>query len=845
MKNRNNQLLYRRMGDGDGCQWNYATGLDEMRSTGSYLLQLRHGSAANGLPLPACINDHYIEATLIVAESGTDDRLQKNRLIGQTLIMPQCSDGKTHIFTRTLNCAANSWQPWAKMQQNEQVGQVTSLDAFCGSGLYSGVYSNGASNEAFLLVVIDNSETTCTAGSVHSVSQFKYALNVDGTFSYKTRTGRGSTDIEWGNWVDLGAADTTDIQDNSITAQKLSAALLEQINQNTANATKAANGAYWTSGPNAVTLNINKNDGTVGWQTLPAATTENAGVMSAGDKKALYGISNREYRVEAIFDLQEYTEGYVKTGDAGTVVTDFSTHTPSYWRSCIVQVKPNDTFYIQGKGGGGARLWAFLDENNTVISSSAESVVSAGENLVAPDGAVLLVANFEVSVAYKLRFIPEYVAETDNRLHVVESGLADLATDIKTTIPEPTGVGYLLTNVGIGNVVDLDVDSTSTDWRYYIIPVPEYTIFEMTNCRGGNNSRLWAFVDSSYRLLSISDANATIDTTAVTVPAPQNAAFLIINNNVFNKPNPKFRLYQEGNLEQRVENLESSVGALVNGYGKTKNILVFGNSYSFRSVAQGAGNILNMAASIGAPIFVEVIGNSGASFESNYTKYLNDETNEYRWEGDTQSGIADRANEGLTFKEALSLKEWDYIIFHQASKYSGNIESFSPYLQNLIDAAKTYCKNENVKIGLMQTWAYANIESSLYPTTNTTVPVFTDQMGMYEAISQTYQEALKSFEDVAFLIPCGTALQNARLTELGQNYNDFGASSTDGSHINSVGTLITSLCVFNKVFAAENNIKLSEISNYCNLLSDDEFEIAKECVRNAIKFPFENKSIVV
>lgn len=229
MKNRNNQLLYRRAGDGDGCQWNYATGLDEMRSTGSYILQLRHGSAANGLPLPACTNDHYIEATLIVAESGTDDRLQKNRLIGQTLIMPQCSDGKTHIFTRTLNCAANSWQPWAKMQQNEQVGQVTSLDVFCGSGLYSGVYSNGASNEAFLLVVIDNSETTCTAGSVHSVSQFKYALNVDGTFSYKTRTGRGNTGIEWGSWVDLGAADTTDIQDNSITAQKLSGDVREKV----------------------------------------------------------------------------------------------------------------------------------------------------------------------------------------------------------------------------------------------------------------------------------------------------------------------------------------------------------------------------------------------------------------------------------------------------------------------------------------------------------------------------------------------------------------------------------------------------------------------------------------
>lgn len=352
MKNRNNQLLYRRAGDGDGCQWNYATGLDEMRSTGSYILQLRHGSAANGLPLPACTNDHYIEATLIVAESGTDDRLQKNRLIGQTLIMPQCSDGKTHIFTRTLNCAAggsawsswdsvatmaeldarisgtkdvvwgasscvdtfvtagvyningqrlnvndalpiansnpghtisarlvvldssiagtgdeqdkcitqmltlsnrtggdgdvyirtgwahstnvlaggSGWEPWGKLQQNIEVGQVASLDTFTGNGIYSGVYTNGSSFfETFVMVVINNYAVAGATGNIRCISQFKYALNVDSTFSYKTRTGRGGSSIEWGSWVDLGAATTTDIQDNSITAQKLSSDVRKKV----------------------------------------------------------------------------------------------------------------------------------------------------------------------------------------------------------------------------------------------------------------------------------------------------------------------------------------------------------------------------------------------------------------------------------------------------------------------------------------------------------------------------------------------------------------------------------------------------------------------------------------
>lgn len=127
-----------------------------------------------------------------------------------------------------------------------------------------------------------------------AVGQTLFYTNADGINAAYYRSGINKDGmVEWGAWVDLGAATTSDIQDGTITAQKLSVALLEQINKNTANATKAANGAYWTSGPNAVTLNINKNDGTVGWQTLPAATEEKAGVMSAGDKKELHDVKSR------------------------------------------------------------------------------------------------------------------------------------------------------------------------------------------------------------------------------------------------------------------------------------------------------------------------------------------------------------------------------------------------------------------------------------------------------------------------------------------------------------------------------------------------------------------------
>lgn len=222
MESNNDKLSYRPISDGDSSAWYYSGGIDEMTSTGCFILKYNHENTDIGLPMSVCKENHYINAILMVTESGTGDNLQKNRFVGQTLILPQCYDGKTHLYTRTLKCADNLWLPWTKIQQNREVGLVTSLDTYIDSGVYSGTYTDDSLCEAFAMVVIDNEITASTNGNVRSVSQFKYSLNLCGTFSYRVRTGQGNAEINWGEWVDIGAADTTDIQDNSITAQKLS-----------------------------------------------------------------------------------------------------------------------------------------------------------------------------------------------------------------------------------------------------------------------------------------------------------------------------------------------------------------------------------------------------------------------------------------------------------------------------------------------------------------------------------------------------------------------------------------------------------------------------------------------
>ena len=321
-------------------------GLDEQLKGGYSIVELGHSEAAKiGLPLDACSEGHYLKAHLFVTESGTTEKLQSNRKVGQTIVLTSCNDGHTGIYSRTgefgnhgavewqpwspvsdgalnvvwgagssmnnhvtggtynitgqrLNAAdglpiANSnpghtiharllvldssihgtgdnddkcvtqiltlsnrtggdgdvyvrtgrasrknqlaggygWEAWGKLQQNIEVGQVTSLDSYTGNGIYSGVHTDGNTLfETFVMVVINNYAVAGATGKVRSISQFKYALNVDGAFSYKTRTGQGNTGISWGNWVDIGAATTADIQDNSITAQKLSVDVREKVN---------------------------------------------------------------------------------------------------------------------------------------------------------------------------------------------------------------------------------------------------------------------------------------------------------------------------------------------------------------------------------------------------------------------------------------------------------------------------------------------------------------------------------------------------------------------------------------------------------------------------------------
>lgn len=224
---------------GTKVTWDASSCVDTFIAAGIYNISGERLNVKDGLPIANSNPGHTINARLVVIDSsisGTGDT--DDKCITQILTLSNRTGGDGDVYIRTgrahstnVLAGGNGWEPWGKLLQNIEVGQVTSLNSFIGNGIYSGVYTNGSSFfETFVMVVINNYAVAGATGQVRSVSQFKYALGTDGTFSYKTRTGQGNTGIAWGSWVDLGAADTTDIQDNSITAQKLSVDVREKVN---------------------------------------------------------------------------------------------------------------------------------------------------------------------------------------------------------------------------------------------------------------------------------------------------------------------------------------------------------------------------------------------------------------------------------------------------------------------------------------------------------------------------------------------------------------------------------------------------------------------------------------
>ena len=128
----------------------------------------------------------------------------------------------------------------------------------------------------------------------------------------------------------------------------------------------------------------------------------------------------------------------------------------------------------------------------------------------------------------------------------------------------------------------------------------------------------------------------------------------------------------------------------------------------------------------------------------------------------------------------IQSNDWDYISFNQLSSLSGIPESVDQ-LANILAYIKPMV-SETTKFVYNMTWAYAKTFKDVkFEAYNY------DQETMFWSVLSTVDNAVKPLEDIFLITPCGTAIQNARTSYLGDHF------TSDGIHLNFNGEYIVAL----------------------------------------------------
>jgi hypothetical protein len=148
-----------------------------------------------------------------------------------------------------------------------------------------------------------------------------------------------------------------------------------------------------------------------------------------------------------------------------------------------------------------------------------------------------------------------------------------------------------------------------------------------------------------------------------------------------------------------------------------------------------------------------------ASLQNHYNNLINNNTYTfYQW----ISGSTSWSKSTMNINDVLTLTDWDVVVLQQVSTLADDYTTYQPYLNDCLDIISSRVNN-TVKFG----W---NLVRERVSTPN-----------VFEDISEAAQNLLKETL-IQFILPCGTATQNARTTSL-DNLGEGGHLTYDGSHL--------------------------------------------------------------
>lgn len=137
-----------------------------------------------------------------------------------------------------------------------------------------------------------------------------------------------------------------------------------------------------------------------------------------------------------------------------------------------------------------------------------------------------------------------------------------------------------------------------------------------------------------------------------------------------------------------------------------------------------------------------------------------------------------------SINEVMSKFAYDIVIFQQYSLESGDYSTYEPYLSKLIQLYNINKKSPRTTFAFNETWAYS--------VNNKALQKYKTQENMWTDICNSVKK-MKANTGIDIIIPCGTAVQNARHIKTLNVGDDF---TRDGQHINLYAGRYLLACTF-------------------------------------------------
>jgi len=220
-------------------------------------------------------------------------------------------------------------------------------------------------------------------------------------------------------------------------------------------------------------------------------------------------------------------------------------------------------------------------------------------------------------------------------------------------------------------------------------------------------------------------------------------------------------------------------------------VLCIGNSFSWDAVEQELVPLCNAK---GVEVEIHNLYYGGCSLEQ-HARFLLEDKPAYSHRVCTNAEPR-VVKDTITLRQALRDGKYDYISLQQASHDSGIRATYEPWLSMLIDTVRAY--QPDAQICWMQTWAYSrDSKHGAFPRYQSDQQVMWDSI---QACTRYVQEIVKEKrpDDKLILVPCGTAIQNARATKLGDTL------CRDGFHLDYTYGRYTAACVWYEILTGKD-----------------------------------------